>query len=80
MFLMDQAFSREKTRAALSHFLPRIPSGGAWLLQQKDTRGLPLEVYSLQEKAPATSWTRESFAQMEGTASTKPLPIGGKGI
>ena len=65
---MEWIFSREKNQSRVVSVPPRIPSRGVQLTQQKDARGVSLKNYCLQEKAPATSWSRDSFAQVEETA------------
>lgn len=77
---MEQTFSREKNQSRVVSVPPRIPSRGAQLIQHKGVRGMPLENYRLQEKVPATSWSGDSFAQVEETAGSKFLLREGNGI
>ena len=77
---MEQTFSKEKNQSRVVSVPPRSPSRGAQLTQQKDVRGVLLENYRLQEKAPATSWRRDSFAQVEETAGSKFLLREGNGV
>ena len=77
---MEQTFSKEKNQSRVVSVPPRSPSRGAQLTQQKDVRGVPLENYRLQEKAPATSWRRDSFAQVEEPAGSKFLLREGNGV
>lgn len=58
-------FSREKN-SELSQFLPGFHLE-EYNTQQRCERCVS-QNYRLQEKAPATSWSRDSFAQVEETA------------